>query len=426
VSARRKVALFDTTLRDGSQREGLSLSAKDKISIATKLDQLGIDYVEGGWPGANPKDDEFFQQMREVKLRHAKLVAFSSTRRKGIKVADDPNMGALVAAKTPVVCIFGKSWDMHVTHALVTTLDENLKMIAESVEFLKKKGLEVVYDAEHFFDGYRDNPAYAMESIKAADGAGADSIVLCDTNGGSIPSQIEQVFGEVAPQVKAPLGIHAHNDSDCGVANTLVAVECGAVQVQGTINGYGERCGNANLVSIIPALMLKMDVECIPAQNLRLLTEVAHHVSEVANVSPDPHEPYVGENAFAHKGGVHISATLRQKGTYEHVDPELVGNMQRFAISEQAGVATIVERARQAGIDLSEKPEQAKAVIPNTKSMAASQRRARSLRAEIMAGRLPWSLGRTGSEEFKGSGTSNFNRRRDCVLGGEDHHSGDD
>ncbi|RJQ54903.1 MAG: citramalate synthase [Actinobacteria bacterium] len=367
MAAKRFVTLYDTTLRDGSQREGLSLSVKDKISIAHKLDQFGIAYIEGGWPGANPKDNEFFETMRSVKLENAKLVAFASTRRKGTPVEEDPNMRALIEAATPTVCIFGKAWDMHVTHALVTTLDENLRMIAESVEHLKKQGLEVVYDAEHFFDGYRDNPAYAMETVKAAEDAGADCIVLCDTNGGFLPQQVEEIVREVKPQVGPPLGMHAHNDSGCAVANTLVAVREGVSHVQGTINGYGERCGNADLVSIVPGLALKMGIDCIPGENLKLLTELAHHVSEVANITPDANEPYVGENAFAHKGGVHVSATLRAKGTYEHIDPQLVGNIQRIAVSEQAGIATILERAREAGIELND--EQAKNVLDKLKKL---------------------------------------------------------
>ncbi len=367
MSQRRSISLYDTTLRDGSQREGLSLSVRDKLSIARKIDQLGLAYIEGGWPGANPKDNEFFEAMRDHPLEHATLVAFASTRRKGTPVAEDAGMQALVAAGTHAVCVFGKSWDMHVTHALVTTLDENLRMISESVQFLKGKGFEVIYDAEHFFDGYRDNPAYAMQTVKAAEAAGADCVVLCDTNGGALPFMIEETMREVLPQIKAPIGMHAHNDSGCGVANSLAAVREGAVHVQGTINGYGERCGNADLVSIIPDLLLKMNIECIPLENLRLLTEVAHHVSEVANVTPDPNEPYVGENAFAHKGGVHVSATLRQKGTYEHIDPELVGNMQRITVSEQAGLAAIRERAREARIELT--GEQAKTVLDKLKKL---------------------------------------------------------
>lgn len=348
-----EVKIFDTTLRDGAQREGLSLSVADKLKIAAKLDELGVHYIEGGWPGSNPKDIEFFTKMRKSPLRTAKLVSFGSTRRKNTPAEEDANLEELVKSGTPVVCIFGKSWDVHVTHALVTTLEENLGMIRDSVLFLKDSGLEVIYDAEHFFDAYRGNRQYAMETIRVAEEAGADWIVLCDTNGGTLPSAVREIVREVRQACGLPLGIHAHNDAECAVANSLAAVEEGCTQVQGTINGYGERAGNANLVSIIPSLVLKMGVGCLPADRLGLLTEAAHHVSEIANVAPDPHQPYVGESAFAHKAGMHVSAVLREKGTYEHVEPEKVGNMQRVLLSELAGGQTLVHKAKEAGIDLS-------------------------------------------------------------------------
>jgi len=354
--AKPEVKLYDTTLRDGAQREGLSLSVEDKLKITAKLDELGIHYIEGGWPGSNPKDVEYFKQVKKLKLKNSKVVAFGSTRRKGVLAKDDKNIQYLINAGTEAVCLVGKSWDIHVTHVLVATLEDNLQMIADSIEYLKKRGLKVFFDAEHFFDGYRGNPDYALKTIKVAERAGADCIVLCDSNGGSIPAQIKEVFGEVKKHVDVPLGIHAHNDSDCAVANSLAAVEAGAVQVQGTINGYGERCGNANLVSIIPNLVVKIGIPCLSEDKLPLLSEVSHHVSETANVVTDPHQPYVGESAFAHKGGIHISAIMKQKGAYEHIDPSLVGNLQRMLVSDQAGTAAIVHKAKELGVDLSDKP----------------------------------------------------------------------
>lgn len=361
------IKLYDTTLRDGAQREGLSFSVDDKLKIASKLDELGIHYIEGGWPGSNPKDIDFFLRATKHEFQNAKLVAFGSTRRKNIQAAEDSNLQALVQAGTPVVCIVGKSWDVHVTSVLVTTLDENLKMISDSVSFLKKHGFELIYDAEHFFDGYRNNPDYALKTIKVAEEAGADWIVLCDTNGGRLPLEIQKIIQEVKMKIRLPLGIHAHNDSECAVANTIVAVEEGATQVQGTINGYGERCGNANLVSIIPSLVLKKGIDCIARDKLPLLTEVAHYVSEIANVAPDAHQPYVGESAFAHKGGLHVSAILRQRGAYEHIDPATVGNVQRVLVSELSGTTTVVERAKELGIDLSDKPEKVSDILKKLK-----------------------------------------------------------
>ena len=349
------VKLYDTTLRDGSQREGLSFSVHDKVKIAHKLDELGVHYIEGGWPGSNPKDIDFFSEIRQSNLKNAKIVAFGSTRRKNISPEEDSNLKALLKSGTDTVCIFGKSWDVHVTSVLITTLEENLKMIYDSVAFLKQAGLEVIFDGEHFFDGYKKNKDYALKTIKTAEDAGADWLVLCDTNGGALPNEIAAIVREVKGITKLPLGIHAHNDSECAVANSLVAVEEGVTQVQGTINGYGERCGNANLVSIIPNLILKLGMECISKEKLESLTEIAHGISEIANVAPDSHQPYVGESAFAHKGGVHVSAVMRQKGAYEHIDPEVVGNAQRILVSELSGARTIVQKAKEiAGIDLSQ------------------------------------------------------------------------
>lgn len=351
-----KVKLYDTTLRDGSQREGLSFSVQDKLKIARKLDQLGVHYIEGGWPGSNPKDIDFFSAVKNLNLKNSKIVAFGSTRRKNIKPEEDKNLKALLKAGTETVCIFGKSWDVHVTSVLITTMEENLKMIHDSVAFLKKSGLEVIYDAEHFFDGYKKDKKYAMKTLKAAEDAGADWLVLCETNGGVLPNEVAEIVREVRKNTKLPLGIHAHNDSGCAVANSIIAVQEGITQVQGTINGYGERCGNANLVSIIPNLVVKLGIKCVSKEQLSKLTEIAHGVSEIANVAPDPHQPFVGESAFAHKGGVHVSAVLRQKGAYEHIDPIIVGNSQRILVSELSGARTIVQKAEEiAGIDLSEK-----------------------------------------------------------------------
>ncbi|MDI6821603.1 MAG: citramalate synthase [Actinomycetota bacterium] len=365
--AMAKVKLYDTTLRDGAQREGLSFTVDDKLKIAQKLDELGIHYIEGGWPGSNPKDIEFFRGIKDYPIRNATIVAFGSTRRKNTLPDEDQNLKALIKAGTPAVCIFGKSWDVHVTSALVTTLEENLKMIFDSVSFLKNRGFEVIYDAEHFFDGYRNNEDYAMKTLKAAVDAGADWIVLCDTNGGTLPLEIREIIRAVKAKIKVPLGIHAHNDADCAVANSIVAVEEGVTQVQGTINGYGERCGNANLVSIIPNLVLKLGIPCLSREKLPLLTEVSHHVSEIANIAPDTHQPYVGQSAFAHKGGVHVSAILRQKGAYEHVDPEVVGNVQRILVSELSGTTTLLQKAKELGIDLMEKKDRMADILKKLK-----------------------------------------------------------
>jgi 2-isopropylmalate synthase len=344
------VLLFDTTLRDGTQSEGLSLSVEDKLKIARLLDGFGIDYIEGGWPASNPKDSEFFRRAERLGLRRARLVAFGSTRKARTRAEDDENLRALVHAETPVVALFGKSWTLHVTDVLETTLDENLAMIADSVAWLKRQGREVVYDAEHFFDGYRADRGYALETLRAASDAGADWLVLCDTNGGSLPGRIARVVAEVHDALKTPLGIHTHNDGELAVANALAAVESGARQVQGTINGWGERCGNANLISIIPALQLKMGRHCVPDESLARLTELSRTVSEIANVRPHRHAPYVGASAFAHKGGVHVAAVAKRADSYEHVPPETVGNRRQVLVSELAGRGNVRLRAGELGI----------------------------------------------------------------------------
>lgn len=364
-----QVKLYDTTLRDGAQREGMALSVEDMVKIAVKLDEFGMDYIEGGFPGSNPRDREFFKKISQVGLS-ATLVAFGSTRRKHVKPEDDPTLAALVEVRTPASCLFGKSWDLHVSEALLTTLEENLRMIFDSVRFLKDHGLEVIYDAEHFFDGYGANPEYAMESVKAAEEAGADWIVLCDTNGGWLPNQVQPVVAEVIGALKTPVGIHAHNDSECAVANSLAAVSAGAAQVHGTINGYGERCGNANLCSIIPDMSLKMGIKTVPDEKLAHLTDLSHYVAEVTNVVPDNHQPYVGQSAFAHKGGVHISAILRNSSAYEHVDPAVVGNFPTIIASDLAGSTTIIQKAKEIGVDLEGKQEKVAELLGKLKNKA--------------------------------------------------------
>jgi 2-isopropylmalate synthase len=335
------ITLYDTTLRDGTQGEGLSFSADDKLKIARKLDEFGLHYIEGGWPGSNPKDMAFFTRAQDLSLKQAIVTAFGSTRRADEAVEEDDNIRSLVAAATRAVALFGKSWDLHVHRVLNTSLDENLRMIADSVGYLKSQGREVIYDAEHFFDGYRVNPAYALRTLAAAEEAGANVLVLCDTNGGTLPAALMAIIEEVKKATCTPLGIHAHNDGEMAVANSLAAVQAGIVHVQGTINGYGERCGNANLCSIIPALKLKLGYECITDEQLYTLTSLSHYVSELANLSPDAHRPYVGRSAFAHKGGTHVNALLKCEESYQHIDPQLVGNCKRVVVSELSGKSNI-------------------------------------------------------------------------------------
>ena len=363
------VVLYDTTLRDGAAREGLAFSLEDKIKVLKHLDGFGMHYVEGGYPASNPKDQQFFDAASKLELENAKLVAFGSTRRALVSASRDKEMRALVRSGARTVCIFGKSWDFHVETALKTSLDENLFMIEESIKYLKKKELEVIFDAEHFFDGYKENPGYAIQTIVAATEAGVDWVVLCDTNGGALPNEVAGVVGEVREKVRVPLGIHAHNDSECAVANTLMAVREGATMVQGSINGYGERCGNANLCSVIPDLVLKMNIDCMSRDNLASLTEVSHFVSEVANLIPDAHQPYVGYSAFAHKGGIHASGVREEARTYEHVRPEMVGNIQRVVVSELSGKSTITMKAKEMDIDLSDSPHTLVEILNQVKEL---------------------------------------------------------
>jgi 2-isopropylmalate synthase len=347
-----QISLFDTTLRDGTQSEGLSLSVEDKIKIARLLDGFGVRYIEGGYPGANPKDEEFFRRASELKLKQARLTAFGSTRRTGSTAANDANLQALVKAGTPAVAIFGKTWLLHVTDVLKTTPEDNLAIISESVAFLKQNGREVIFDAEHFFDGFRADRSYALAAVQTAAQAGADWIALCDTNGGNLPSTVAEIVREAKKVLTAPLGIHAHNDSDLAVANSLAAVEAGCTMVQGTLNGWGERCGNANLMSVIPALQLKMGLACIPDENMERLTEVSRTASEIANLRPRAHAPYVGASAFAHKAGAHVAAVAKSPVTFEHIPPEKVGNDRRIVVSELSGRGNIRVRAAELGVEL--------------------------------------------------------------------------
>ncbi len=352
----KKVFIYDTTLRDGTQAEGVSVSVEDKLRITEKLDDFCIHYIEGGWPGSNPKDDEYFKQVKKLPLKNAKIAAFGSTRRAYLAVDEDPLIQNLIKAETPVITIFGKSWDLHVTEALKTSLDKNLEMVFDTVSYLKKNTDEVVFIGEHFFDGYKSNPDYAYAVLKTAQEAGADFIVLADTNGGTLPNEIEKIIREIKERgITGNLGIHAHNDSDTAVWNSIVAVLNGAVQVHGTINGFGERCGNANLCSIIPNLTLKLGYETIPRENLKKLKEISNFVADIVNLPVPKNMPYVGDSAFAHKGGVHASAVLKNPKLYEHINPEEVGNRRKILVSDLAGKSNIIYKAKELGIELDEK-----------------------------------------------------------------------
>lgn len=363
------VEIYDTTLRDGTQQEGISLTVADKLRICRLLDDLGVSYIEGGWPGANPKDDEFFSRAaHELDLEAATLVAFGATRKAGRDAAEDPQLAALLAAETEVVCLVGKAWDYHVEHALRTTPAEAVTMVFDSVEYLRRLGRRVFFDAEHFFDGYRTSPAFALEVLKAAVAAGAERIVLCDTNGGTLPHEVERVVGEVTDALpEAVYGCHFHNDAGTAVANSLLAVRLGVTQVQGCVNGYGERTGNADLCAVIPDLALKMGLETIPRDRLRRLTAVSHHVAEVVNLGLDPHKPFVGTSAFTHKAGLHTSALARRRDAYEHLDPGEVGNTTRMVVSELAGRSTVLAKARDVGLDLDD--EEALTVLEEVKRL---------------------------------------------------------
>ncbi len=364
-----KVDIYDTTLRDGSQREGVSLSVADKLKIAEKLDDFGIRYIEGGWPGSNPKDIEFFKRASKMQFKNARLCAFSSTRRPGVIAAEDHNLRALVEAKTDTVTLFGKSWDFHVHDALKTSLDENLSMIGDSIAYLKSLGREVFFDAEHFFDGYKANPDYALATVEAAATGGADVIILCDTNGGLMPWEITDILAAVKDRVKVPLGIHVHDDAGMATANSLLAVREGITQIQGTINGYGERCGNANLCTIIPNLQLKMGLQVITPDQLRGLTKLSRLIAELANIAPADQHPYVGFNAFAHKGGIHVDAVSKMPATYEHANPDRVGNQRRILVSELAGRSSISLKTNHNELKLDKGRPETASVLQKLKEM---------------------------------------------------------
>jgi 2-isopropylmalate synthase len=362
------ITIFDTTLRDGTQGEGISLSADDKLKIAQKLDALGVHYIEGGNPGSNSKDIEFFQRAKSLGLT-AKLTAFGSTRRKNSIAEQDASLLRIIESGVPAATLVGKAWDFHVHTALQTSLEENLAMIFDSFAFLKRSGMEAMYDAEHFFDGYKNNPEYALAALRKAQEGGADWLVLCDTNGGTMPGEIHEIVSRVAQELSTPLGIHTHNDCELAVANSLAAIGAGARQVQGTINGYGERCGNANLCSIIPNLQLKLGYSCLPEEKLRALTSTARFVSEIANVHMPVGQAFVGNAAFAHKGGIHVSAIMKDSKTYEHIQPELVGNKQRILVSELAGQSNIISKAVEMGLDVNANNEKTKAIIDRIKEL---------------------------------------------------------
>jgi len=364
----QEVKIYDTTLRDGTQAEDFSLSVEDKIRIALKLDDLGIHYLEGGWPGSNPRDAGFFRDIKAYQLKHARVAAFGATCHPSKSPETDPNLRAILAAKTPVATIFGKSWAIHVEEALSTTLERNLHLIRDSLAYLRPRVETLFYDAEHFFDGFKDNPEYALQTLERALEGGAECLILCDTNGGNLPRTIQEIIAAVKDRLPAaPFGIHVHNDSDVAVANSLAAVEMGAVQVQGTINGIGERCGNADLVPIIANLCLKMAIPCLTPENLAKLRSVSRFILELANVPSNKYQPFVGRSAFAHKGGVHISAVARNPLTYEHIDPTLVGNKRRVLVSDLSGRSTVKLKALDYGLHLSRKDPVAMQVLEELK-----------------------------------------------------------
>jgi 2-isopropylmalate synthase len=365
----KDVLLYDTTLRDGCQAEDVSFTLEDKLRIAVKLDELGIDYIEGGYPGSNERDADFFKRVKKLKLKKAKVASFGTTMKVGIKPSQDFNLRVLLEADTPVVTLVGKTWDLHVRDDLRISQKANLEIIGESIAYMKKRVDEVIFDAEHFFDGFRANPDYAIECIKAAQEGGADWIVLCETNGGRLPGEIREALTQVNRAVKTPLGIHCHNDGELAVANTLAAVEMGVTQVQGTINGFGERCGNMNLISVIANLQLKMGKKCVTPAQLKKLREVSQLFYELANINPNKRQAYVGDSAFAHKGGLHVSGVLKNRETYEHIDPEVVGNRQRVLVSDLSGRSNVVYKGKEYGIDLKDKNDAVKEVLRRTKEL---------------------------------------------------------
>ena len=365
----KDVLLYDTTLRDGCQAEDISFTLEDKLRIAEKLAEMGIDYIEGGYPGSNSRDADFFKRVKTLKLKNVKIASFGTTRKPGAKPSQDLNLKVLLDAGTPVVTLVGKTWDLHVRDDLRISQKANLEVIADSIAFIKRRVDEVIFDAEHFFDGFRANPDYALACLKAAQEGGADWIVLCDTNGGRLPGDIREALSHVNRTVKTPLGIHCHNDGELAVANTLAGVEMGVTQVQGTINGFGERCGNVNLVSVIANLQLKMGKNCVKPAQLKKLREVSHLFYELANLQPNKRQAYVGDSAFAHKGGLHVSGVLKNRETYEHIDPDLVGNRQRVLVSDLSGRSNVVYKGKEYGIDLTDKGEAIHDILRRTKEL---------------------------------------------------------
>ena len=364
------IQIYDTTLRDGTQSEGFNVSASDKIRIARRLDDFGVAFIEGGWPGSNPKDVEFFERARDLEWKSAKIAAFGATCRVKGGPEDDASIKALIDSRTPVCTLFGKSWTLHVTDVLQTTLDDNLRIIEQSVVYLHSQNRRVIYDAEHFFDGYKADPVYALETLKAAVRGGAETLALCDTNGGSMPWEVEKIVREVKAAVNHPLGIHTHIDGECGVINSLVAIRAGGVQVQGTINGYGERCGNANLCSVMADIELKLGLRCLPDGKLAQLHELSHFVDEVANQKPNEHLAYVGKSAFVHKAGVHVAAMRRSAQAYQHIEPEKVGNKMRVVVSELSGRGNLLSKAEEYGLEM-DSGDNVKDVLSEIKSLEA-------------------------------------------------------
>ena len=368
------IFLYDTTLRDGTQGENITFSAEEKLGIALRLDDIGVHYIEGGWPGSNPRDLQFFELAKRIKLKNARLTAFGSTRKPGAQPNEDANLNALLRAETPAVTVFGKSWDLHVEQVMNNTLAENLAMIRDSIAYLKQCGREVIYDAEHFFDGYKNNKNYALETLSAALEGGADFVILCDTNGGTLPFEVNSIINAMQKEIQAGkpalrFGIHTHNDCGLAVANTITAIQQGAVMVHGTINGYGERCGNADLVSIIPIICLKMDRPCVTAENLKKLNNLSRYVNETANLVPVSSRPFVGKSAFAHKGGIHVSAIMKNPRAYEHIDPAQVGNERRVLVSDLSGKSNVEYKAKELGIDLGNNGYDSQKIVTEIKQL---------------------------------------------------------
>jgi 2-isopropylmalate synthase len=365
----KDVLIYDTTLRDGCQAEDISFTLEDKLRIAEKLEELGVDYIEGGYPGSNTRDADFFKQVKKLNLKNAKIASFGTTRKPSAKAAQDLSLKILLSADAPVVTLVGKTWDLHVRDDLRISKKANLEVIADSIAYVKRRVDQVIFDAEHFFDGFRSNPEYTLECLQAAQEGGADWIVLCDTNGGRLPGEIREAIARVNESVTTPLGIHCHNDGELAVANTMAAVEMGARQVQGTINGFGERCGNLNLISLIPNLQLKMGKSCIKPNQLKKLREVSHFFYELANIQPNKRQPYVGDSAFAHKGGLHVSGVLKNRETYEHIDPDFVGNRQRVLVSDLSGRSNVVYKGKEYGIDLEGQNNAVQEILRRTKEL---------------------------------------------------------